>query len=375
MDTREAVLERIKSLQNSSIICQLATGYGKTRCAIEFMKKRVLPFKNNKILIVVPRLVLIDTWKLELVKWDAKDYLKDITFSTYVSLPKHTDVNWSMVIFDECHHMSDRCFEAFDSMRYKYFVGLSATIKYETEKAFKDRLFDLRVIKVSLSDAINNEVIPDPKVLLVPLALDNSKIKHYFNKTAVTEKGYYDRISAIINQKKQILDTSYNAGLRKYYLHQCGERLMFLSDIKVPYTKQILEQIKDFQALIFCSTIAEAEKVGCHSINSKQPKSYTAEILNRFNIGNIKHISSIGMLDEGVNLKTCQIGIFNRLNNSEIKVIQKNGRILRHENPFIIIPYFQDTWEEVLMRRMLKNYTSGMITLVDNINNIKSYIQ
>ena len=76
------------------------------------------------------------------------------------------------------------------------------------------------------------------------------------------------------------------------------------------------------------------------------------------------------MLNEGMNLVNCQVGIYNNLNSSEIIVKQRLGRILRHESPVIVIPYYKETREQELVEKMLENYNSELITTVNNIEDI-----
>ena len=69
-----------------------------------------------------------------------------------------------------------------------------------------------------------------------------------------------------------------------------------------------------------------------------------------------------------VNLTDCKIGIFAVLNSSEIMVKQKNGRLLRHKEPLIIIPYYKDTREQEIVEKMLEDYNPELtktITLND----------
>lgn len=47
-------------------------------------------------------------------------------------------------------------------------------------------------------------------------------------------------------------------------------------------------------------------------------------------------------------------------------VKQRNGRILRHNSPIIIILYFEGTREEELVKEMLENYNKTLITVVTN---------
>lgn len=66
-----------------------------------------------------------------------------------------------------------------------------------------------------------------------------------------------------------------------------------------------------------------------------------------------------------VNLKDCEVGIFANLNSSEILTIQRIGRILRHKEPKIIIPYYIHTREEELVEQMKENYNKDLIKIIE----------
>ena len=51
-------------------------------------------------------------------------------------------------------------------------------------------------------------------------------------------------------------------------------------------------------------------------------------------------------------------------------VVQKTGRILRHKEPVIIIPYYVGTREEELKDKMLENYNPELIETITNINDL-----
>ena len=72
-----------------------------------------------------------------------------------------------------------------------------------------------------------------------------------------------------------------------------------------------------------------------------------------------------------MNLHNCRIGIFCNLNSSEIVVKQRVGRILRHKNPVIVIPFYKNTREEELVDKMLEDYNPQLIHTVENITDIK----
>ena len=47
------------------------------------------------------------------------------------------------------------------------------------------------------------------------------------------------------------------------------------------------------------------------------------------------------------------------------------GRLLRHKNPVLIVPYFVGTREEELINKMLENYNPKLVTIINNYKKIK----
>lgn len=72
-----------------------------------------------------------------------------------------------------------------------------------------------------------------------------------------------------------------------------------------------------------------------------------------------------------MNLVNCQIGIYAILNSSERLIKQKLGRLLRHKQPIIIIPYFLRTREEELVKTMIQDYNPELISIINDIKDIQ----
>ena len=72
-----------------------------------------------------------------------------------------------------------------------------------------------------------------------------------------------------------------------------------------------------------------------------------------------------------MNLSNCRIGVYANLNSSEIIIKQRLGRILRHEKPVIVIPFYKGTREEELVAKMLEDYNPQLIHTIGNITDIK----
>lgn len=391
--TREDMQREILSLKGSNWLLELATGTGKSKMAIEKIKS--ISKAKQTLLIVVPRNVHKQNWMDEITKW-WKDCQLNIQFTTYVSFPKY-EGTWDYVIFDECHHLSERCREALCNFTIGHAVLLSATVGRNLKDELKEVFDDLTSYKKDLRDVIEDEILPDPKVYLWPLELmtimptefiiknpkakgrliecswsarwDYIRQKNYPVKIYCTERQYYtDLCNQIEFWKKKYMCTR-NETAKNKWLRLCNDRLKWLSDKKIKYLHQLLPTIIKCRTLTFCNSIEQTELLGEYCINSKNANS--VQYLEDFNNGKIDHITACNMLNEGMNLVNCQIGIYANLNSSEAIIKQRMGRLLRHPNPVIIVPYFKNTREEELVMTMLEDYNPELVTTISHIREIK----
>ena len=387
-DTREEILR----LTNKAILLILPTGFGKSLIGMDLC----LRDNPHSILIVVPRVVLIQNWKDEFKKWGNDKYLDKVTFSTYAGLHKVSNRHFGCVILDEAHHVTPRVQDLLTYITYDKIIMLSATVKRDLKYDLKDMFPDLYCYKVSMKEAIEDEVLPDPMVYLLPLTLDSKYdtekiIKHSSGKTSMT-CSYKDRWNYIRNnnikltikctqlQKSIEIDKEINFWKDKYmrtrneifknrWLHLAGQRLKWLSNLKNPIVLSLLTLFRNERVLTFCNSIDQTIELGRNCINSKNKDA--VKVLESFNKGEIRHITACNMLNEGMNLSNCRIGIYANLNSSEIIIKQRLGRILRHKNPVIVIPFYKGTREEELVTKMLEDYNPQLIHTVENITDIK----
>lgn len=393
--TREEARGEILLIESPNILCELPTSFGKTKVALDLMQMRFPTIKyttDTKILVVIPRLVLIDNWKDEFKKWGYERYLRYVEFVTYVSLPKKAG-SWDMVIFDEVHHLSARCREALESFTIRNSVMLSATVGRDMKKELKVLFPDLYVYKVSTKQAIQEEILPDPRVYLIPLTLDNirsnyeiiknksqkvelvipyaqrfnyAKVKNRRIVIRCTQRQYYDDMSAMIAWYKNKM---FNEVFKNLFLRKSGDRLKWLSEQKSSFVRQLLDQLDGQRTLTFCNGIPQTEELGKYCINSKNKAS--EENLHKFNEGKVDHITACNMLDEGMNLVNCRVGVYAVLNSSERMIKQKLGRLLRHPDPVIIIPYFKGTRDEEIVGKMLEDYNPELVSTITNLTELQ----
>ncbi len=388
---RKQAQEDIMNIESNSVLCELPTSFGKSKIGID------LAIRDNpdNILIVIPRLVLINNWKKEFIKWGLEPWLKRIQFSTYVGLNKHVEEEWDCIIFDEVQHLSERCRDFVSTMKIHHSIMLSATVSRDMKWELGQLFPDFQCYTVKMKEAIDNEILPDPRVFLIPLELDNTQAVHtmiehprakiikeclykdrwqYLKDKSIqvhikcTELQYVTDLGNKIEFWKKQYRRTRNEAVKIIWLSLAGQRLKFLSQLKNSIILSLLEKLKSERVLTFCSSIEQTEILGENCINSRNKES--SIVLDMFNHKKLNHITACNMLNEGMNLVDCRIGLYANLNSSDIIIKQRLGRILRHKDPIIIIPYFNNTREEELVGKMLEDYNPKLVTKT-NLNEIK----
>lgn len=358
------------------LILELATGYGKSKLAIDLINHicdRVYELHQDttNVLILVAKKVHKKNWLDEIEKWGGLK-TDNVIIECYESFHKYKNAYFDITVGDEVQHLSPKRLEILDTIHIKEaFIGLSATIKKDMKDYFTYK-YNAEIIKCSLKEAIEEDILPEPKVYLLPLSLDNNKYEYKltrFGRTSVlTQVGYNDAITTLIEYYKRKFYTTKNIRTKNLWLSTAGKRLKWLSEQKESIVLSILRRFSNYRTLTFCSSIDQSERLGKYNITSKNKKAI--EYLNMFNNLEIKHITACSILNEGANLTNCRIGIFCNLNSSEIITRQRIGRLLRHSSPIIIIPYYKNTREEELVTKMLEEYNRESIVKVHSVNEI-----
>ena len=328
-EAKELALYKVDSA--NCLVLQLGTGFGKTAIAIACTNKicdRV--FKNEEeatdVLILVSKKVHKDVWKKEMDKWGIKT--DNIVIECYESLKKYEGAYFDCVICDEAQHLSETRQELLKTLHIsELLIVLSATLKKELCWFFKNN-YRTEFIKCDIKEAIEDDVLPEPTIYLLPLKLDNSICTYKydkFKKTVIgTQLAYYNNMCSLIDFYKNKYLRSKRDFIKNLWLKSCTDRLKWLSEQKESIVLSLLDKLRNYRTLTFCSSIDQTKRLGKFCINSKNKKS--VEYLDMFNNKQIKHITSCNILNESVNLVDCRIGIFCNLNASDIIVKQRNGK-------------------------------------------------
>ena len=402
--TREKVYtECLTKLEKSDfLLLELATGFGKTRNAILLINHLVetkYQGKHTSMLLLVAKTVHKQTWKDEFEKWGGIN-VDDLTIECYESLKKHEYESFDFVVMDEAHHLnSDKRLDLFSTLTYGNVIGLSATIPKKLKQYFQYE-YAAEVVTCSIVDAIEDEVLPEPQIILYPLQLDNTRSTESIevNPKAKGEPyyGMYNelwkyrkmKVHAIISCTPRQRVNEYNSQilyeknrymrtrqdfLKNKWLFDCGERIKYLANLKNNIVLSILQRLEKERTITFCKTIEQADILGKYSIHSKNKDSDT--IYNNFNAKKINHIVSVNVLNEGANLVDCKYAIFANYSSSEICSAQRVGRSLRHKSPVIILPYYETTREEEIVNTMIESFKEESIHKIYSLKELDKFIQ
>lgn len=392
--TREEIFAACQAALTKSnvLLLESATGTGKSKCAIDLINWiSGITYKGRRprLLLLVAKTVHKQTWIHEFEKWGGIN--AGVTMECYESLHKHKNEFFDFVLPDEVHHLnSELRRKLFRTLQYGYIIGLSATIPLKLKQWFSYN-YHPQIVSCDIVEAIDSEVLPEPTVLLFPLQIETSKVseilelhphtpgptirceydelwKYKFKNVHIicrcTQEQKLRELNGLIDRFKQ--KALSNPSMKKTWLYFCGKRLEFLADCKINWIKLILHHLDNKRTITFCKTIAQTEQLGKNCIHS-QNKDAT-KIYDDFNNKKIDHITAVNILNENANLVDCQYGIFCNITSSEIITAQRQGRLLRHKNPVMIIPYYKGTREEELVMKGIEGFKQ--VKTINSINEI-----
>ena len=172
--------------QDKRLICQWATGCGKTGVALQFLK--ALP---GKALILVPEKDNIKNWYAEFEKFDVS--MDDVNIACYASIHKYQDTSWDLLVVDEAPHADTELKAAyFSTISSKHVLALGAYLRDEEKETLENIYGPFTVWTITMKAAINAGFIPYPSVRILHMDLDNRERKYLTSIGRCTAAEYYD---------------------------------------------------------------------------------------------------------------------------------------------------------------------------------------
>lgn len=301
-------------------ILNLCPRFGKIYTTINILEK----LKPKSILIAYPDNKIKASWQTDFETRGYDD--SNVTYTTHLSLHKHVENTYDLVVIDEIHLLSDnQLFATKDLLEHNDVVlGLTGTLSSWTEKTLCENL-DLCVVGTyTIDQAIQEGVIVDYEITVVRVPLDNKRKNNYKGKIR-TEKAQFEAYGWVINSLEA-------QGKSTMFLRLARMRIIQNSVAKMEKTRELLKRHKDERVLVFCGVTKIADQLGIPSYHSKKTEK---EIFENFASGEGKHMAVVKIGNTGVTYKPLNRVIINYFDSNGENLAQKINRCMamEYDNP------------------------------------------
>ena len=344
------------SLKYTRVGLAISMGVGKTRIAIQHLKQHYDPY--IKALVVIPKHSITQSWIDELGKMKLEGMLEHITFTTYLSLNKHSPYDYDIVYLDECHSLLES-HEPFLSVFKGKILGLTGTPP-ETIYSEKGKLVNIycpikytfTVDQATDSNILNNYniIVHELELSKVQTVKKSSKNGGFWWTSEFLDYDYATKRCQNANTPKQ---KQFSAIMRMKAIMNYGTKEEYVKSLSVSLNSK---------CIIFANTKEQADKLCKYSYHSGNPNSqYNLEL---FSDGRIDKLSCVLQLSEGVTIPNLKAGIVMHAYGNERKTAQRIGRLLRlnpSETAVCHILCYKGTQDEVWVKKALETFDSNKI--------------
>ncbi len=365
MNSRDIVQADALAIATQHKRCGLgiSMGVGKTRIAIEHLKKNYNPF--IKALVVIPKTSVMKSWLDELDKINDTVLEDHITFTTYLSLKKRNPNDYDIVYLDECHSILPG-HEIFLSQFQGKILGLTGTPprnKQSDKGKLVQKYCPIRY-SFDVDRATDSKILNDYKIIVHQLELSKLPTLKKKNKNGghwwTSEYKDYNYVTSRLADAQSQKQIQFARIMRM--------RALMDYTSKESYVKSMIKNI-DSKCIVFANTQAQADRICKHSYHSKNPKS--EENLELFSDGRINQLSCVLQLSEGVTIPNLKQGIIMHAYGNEKKTAQRIGRLLRlnpTETATCHILCYKSTQDEKWVESALKSFDDNKIKLYNPLN-------
>ena len=364
-------------LTKNKLVAEVVTGAGKTHFAINCLKDILTKNPSYNVLIVSPKIVILQNWQKELLRefslfniglyyGELKDYAQ-ITLTTTNSIVNMNLDIFDVLIVDELHNSFTPKWKNIYSKNWKYLLGLTATLNNDDSVKHWEFLkyFDYNIYRFTMKQALQKNII--------------NNFDFYNYAVFIKEQEVLDQYNDIQDKIKKILQVagSFNKMMRNPKLKALFQgyvdkrnKLIYGYHRKYEALKQILVENKGKKTIIFnqLNEISRNIYLTCldndlsaRVVNSDLDKKIVDKRIKEFEEGRYNIMITSKMFDEGYNLPELDIAIIFSGDSTKRQVIQRIGRVLRKkETKSTIYQVFCiDTFEE--------DYAEGRYKLIKDV--------
>lgn len=346
---------RVKWIKNKCRgIVVAPTGVGKTRIALNCIKTILSRYPLFTVIVIVPTITLQKQWIDEVDKLGYSLNVKVLVINSAVK----KDYKCDLLVIDEIHKVATPSFiSIFEKIKYRIVLGLTATLHRLDGKEVLIEKYCPVIDTITESEALQNYWISQYKEYLVLLdvpdienylELNNQFYQHFefFNydfgilRNLLGPKGYLNRIKLrdIMykgSDKQMKSDTLKNITLHAMEatrLLQARKSFINYHPLKLEVARDIINARNNSKIITFSNNIKMAESIGIGSVYSRKTSKKRGEkIIEDFNSNMFGILNTVQKANEGLDIYGLSVAIILGLDSSEIKAIQRRGRVIRFE--------------------------------------------
>jgi len=338
-------------------ILNLCPRFGKIYTSINILEK----FPGGcSVLIAYPDKKIKQSW---IDDFETREYHNpNITYTTHLSLYKHKDQKFDLVILDEVHLLSNAQIIACKDLLAinDKILALTGTLSSKTEERLAEELELYVIANYSIDQAIREGVIVDYEINIVEIPLDNTIIQDFKGKKR-TEKKQFDAYTWVINRMEEEFKNTMFQRLARM-------RIVQNSIAKRDATKVLLRKWKSERVLVFCGVTAIADNLGIPSYHSKSSEK---QIFTDFAEGKGNQLAVVKIGNTGVTYRPLNKVIINYFDSNGQNLAQKINRCMAMEynNPdkkaYIYIISTNEDVERKWLKKALEFFDKSKIKYVN----------
>jgi len=392
-------------------VLQLATGAGKTRCALQAIKWVFESNPKAEILIIVPTTVIRDdTFPDEFNKWaDMNGLLDKVNIQCIQTVYKWKDKEFDLVIGDEWHNYipeeedyKTKAYEYhkfFENNKCKKILGLSAWIP-DKKRSVSRKLAPV-AYTLTTDDAVELGIISPYIEFNIPVHLSpreqtafNAIQQSYFSlEKQLGGFRAFSRSGDIMKKYKLKVakgDTisehdkeNYSKACMFWKMMQKRKKFLYECPAKIAAVHAVIDDLGIDSSVIFSQATIFADMI---ALDRPDIIQYHSKVKNRDKVmdefkskdTDVVHLSTVMAVNEGMDIpKLPTIIIASRTSGAKAH-IQRRGRCLRFEEgktSYIFNLYVANTQDEKWLRKSQSTTAMTRICWVDDLTEVKAIIE
>ena len=313
------------ALENKRCGLGISMGVGKTLIGLQYLTKQWEQSTDGfKALVVAPKVSIFESWKNDAEKFGIPEYiLKNVSFTTYLSMTKIDPSAYDIIVLDECHSLlfSHELWLNVFSGRILGLTGTPPKMQNSEKGQMVAKFCPIKYTYI-VKDAVDDQILNDYEITVHMLSLGAAR------NVAVPKKNGGVFYTSEINQYEywcQRVDEA-QTPKQKQIASIMRMRMMMGFPSKERYTRQLMSETSN-KCIVFANTIEQARRVCSVTYDSQNPDS--EDNLKLFSQGIIKQLGCVLQLSEGITIPNLKEGIIMHAYGNERKSAQRLGRLLR----------------------------------------------